>query len=776
MVISELLRAALDDHLAGRLAQAIGRYRQVLEAAPTDIDAHHLLGTALLQTGQAAPAVALITRAIELAAERPGGLGMQHAPLYGNLGNAFQASGRIEAAIESYRKGLALAPQQPELHSNLGNALQERGELAASVDCYRTALSYQPDYPECLFNLGNALSSLKQFPAAIDSYRKAVRLRPAYAEALNNLGNALQAVGRAQEALEALRAAAAADPRSLDIAINLASALAAGGALDAAIASYRRITTDHPNAASAHYNLGNALLAHGDDAAAAESYRRALAADPGYAEAHYNLAKLQQRQGALQAAEDGLRAALAFRPELGGALFDLANLLVDQGRFIEASAQLLRLIDLEPDNPRAHCLLGMALCGEERFEAGIASYRRALALQPVFPAAHYNLGYALADYGQTAVAITAFETAIAQQPNFPEAHRSLGNALQNAGRQADAAARFAQALRLQPLITRPASAAAPAFGVLMLIAPGRGNTPIDYLTRQTPYDSHILLFLSGYRYDIPYLRERTDVVFNLISDVDLGGELLPEIGELLQRLGKPVVNHPDRIAPTDRASIARTLSGLPRAVMPATLRYPRDALVAPAGARDIELELPVLLRPAGAHGGEDLELITELDEIAPLVAGSTHAAFYVTGFVDYRSADGFYRKYRLIFVGGEILPYHLAIADSWKVHYYRTEMVRHAWMRHEEETFLRDPAAVFDSAHFEALQAIRAAVGLEFFGIDCGLDRDGRLVVFEVNASMLVHANDPEPEFAYKRAPVARIKRAFDAMLAAAAGRAGAPS
>jgi tetratricopeptide (TPR) repeat protein len=772
MAISELLRTALEDHLAGRFAEAMARYRQVLEVAPNHIDALYLLGTALLQTGQPVPAVALITRAIELAGEGAGGLGAQHAPLYGNLGNAFQASGQIESAIESYRKGLALAPQLPELHSNLGNALQERGEFAASVECYRTALSFRPDYSECLFNLGNALASLKQFGMAIESYRKAVELRPAYAEALNNLGNALQAVGRAPEAIEALRAAAAADPRSLDIAINLASALAATGKLDVAIASYRRITADHPEAAGAHYNLGNALLAHGDDDAAAESYRRALAAKPDYAEAHYNLAKLQQRRGALQAAEDGFRAALAFRPAFGGVLFDLANLLVDQGRFTEASAQLLHLVDLEPNNPQAHCLLGMALRGEERFDEAVASYRRALELQPIFPAAHYNLGHALADCGQVTAAIAALEAAIAQQPDYPEAHRSLGNALQNAGRDADAAAQFAHALRLQPLITRPASTGAPAFAALLLIAPGRGNTPIDYLTRQTPYDSHILLFLTGHDYDIAYLRDRTDVVFNLVSDVDLGGELLPELGELLRRLGKPVVNHPDRIRPTDRASIARTLSDLPRAVMPPTLRYPRAALITRAGARDIGLEPPLLLRPAGTHGGEDLELITELDQIAPRVIGSAHPAFYVTGFVDYRSADGFFRKYRMIFVGDEILPYHLAIADAWKVHYYRTEMVRHAWMRQEEETFLRDPAAVFDAAHLDALRAIRAAVGLEFFGIDCGLDRDGRLVVFEVNASMLVHANDPEPEFAYKQAPVARIKRAFDAMLAAAAGRA----
>jgi glutathione synthase/RimK-type ligase-like ATP-grasp enzyme len=53
---------------------------------------------------------------------------------------------------------------------------------------------------------------------------------------------------------------------------------------------------------------------------------------------------------------------------------------------------------------------------------------------------------------------------------------------------------------------------------------------------------------------------------------------------------------------------------------------------------------------------------------------------------------------------------------------------------------------------------------LDFCGIDCGATRDGQLVVFEVNASMLVH--EDHGVFAYKRPAVDRIKRAFDAMLA----------
>jgi glutathione synthase/RimK-type ligase-like ATP-grasp enzyme len=56
------------------------------------------------------------------------------------------------------------------------------------------------------------------------------------------------------------------------------------------------------------------------------------------------------------------------------------------------------------------------------------------------------------------------------------------------------------------------------------------------------------------------------------------------------------------------------------------------------------------------------------------------------------------------------------------------------------------------------------ATGLDYGGIDCGLDRDGRIVVFEANASMLVHDEKLE-DFAYKNPYIAKIKTAFDAMV-----------
>ena len=78
---------------------------------------------------------------------------------------------------------------------------------------------------------------------------------------------------------------------------------------------------------------------------------------------------------------------------------------------------------------------------------------------------------------------------------------------------------------------------------------------------------------------------------------------------------------------------------------------------------------------------------------------------------------------------------------------------------------------VFNPGHYQALREIRERIGLDYFGIDCSIDTSGDLLVFEVNASMLVH--DDNAQFPYKDPAVRRIKAAFDAMLAKVA-RAGA--
>ena len=84
----------------------------------------------------------------------------------------------------------------------------------------------------------------------------------------------------------------------------------------------------------------------------------------------------------------------------------------------------------------------------------------------------------------------------------------------------------------------------------------------------------------------------------------------------------------------------------------------------------------------------------------------------------------------------------------------------------EEAAFLNDPTLVFNQRHYRALGEIQQRIGLEYFGIDCAIARDGRLLLFEADAAMLVHGTDPPDLYPYKRAGFDRIQTALMELLA----------
>ena len=223
------------------------------------------------------------------------------------------------------------------------------------------------------------------------------------------------------------------------------------------------------------------------------------------------------------------------------------------------------------------------------------------------------------------------------------------------------------------------------------------------------------------------------------------------------------LNDPGRISHTTRDAITELLSEIPGCRIPDILRLPADKDVA-AAVREAELlfSFPLLVRPAGTHGGDDFEKCADAAALAEYLS-PRKGDHYLIEYIDYASADGHFRKYRFIFVGAKVMPYHLCIGNDWKVHHVSTDMANQPWMQQEEAAFLANPGAVFSQAHYQTLNTIRERIGLDYFGIDCALDGEGNLVVFEVNASMLVHARNEG--FSYKDAYVRAIKDAFDAML-----------
>ncbi len=112
-----------------------------------------------------------------------------YAEAHNSRANILTELGRLEDAVESYRKALDLHPGFAHARNNLGVALRELGRSQDACGCYREALARRPDYPEAHYNLGNALKDLGKVTEAAESYRWALVYRPDYTEAHRRLAD-----------------------------------------------------------------------------------------------------------------------------------------------------------------------------------------------------------------------------------------------------------------------------------------------------------------------------------------------------------------------------------------------------------------------------------------------------------------------------------------------------------------------------------------------------------------------------------------------------------
>jgi predicted TPR repeat methyltransferase len=274
--VSDLLGQAVRLHQQGRLDEAQALYRRVLEAAPRQFDALHLLGVIERQRGQPGRAVELIEDALRV--------DPQQARAHCNLGAALQDLGQADAALDSYETALRLDPRYALAWNNRGNTLRRLGRLPEALDSYERALACQANYPEAWCHRAIVLNDLGRHADAAASAEQALAARPRYADALQALGNALQALERLTEAVEAYDRALAetkAD-RQAEIWCARGAALKKSGALAAALDSYEHALLLRRDYAMAEHYRANTLRALGRREDAIASYLRAreLGADP----------------------------------------------------------------------------------------------------------------------------------------------------------------------------------------------------------------------------------------------------------------------------------------------------------------------------------------------------------------------------------------------------------------------------------------------------------------------------------------------------------------
>ena len=444
---------------------------------------------------------------------------------------------------------------------------------------------------------------------------------------------------------------------------------------------------------------------------------------------------------------------------------------------------------------------------EREFQRAKAKYMAALSRNPMDFAARNDLGLLLWNAGKRKDAFNVFVECLQRHPQSATAHANLAFAFLRAGSLKESRMLYEAALRLDPkhpeakrglaavfaqlgtattdlqqlggsenaLSTIPYRGKGKPVSALLLVSLGIGNVHIEQLLDDRTF---AITKLVVELWDATKPLPEANVVFNAIGDAESGADAL-EIAQRLVADRADVMNAPSRVLRTTREENARRLRDLGGVRTARTERIARSVLAGDGGIQEVAsrgLDFPLLLRAPGHHTGHHFTRVEAPGDLAGAAQELPGDEVYAMEYIDFRSPDGKFRKFRVMFVGGQLYPLHLAISQDWKVHYFSAQMADFPEHRAEDEAFLGDMRGFLGEGPAAALDRISKALGLDYAGIDFALDPDGNVIVFESNATMVIVNPDDDERWDYRQLPVRRVAAAARAIFLARATSATQPS
>jgi aromatic-L-amino-acid/L-tryptophan decarboxylase len=454
-------------------------------------------------------------------------------------------------------------------------------------------------------------------------------------------------------------------------------------------------------------------------------------------------------------------------------------LLSRLGRLVDARNDYIKVLEREPNHQAALSNLGCVLFASGQREAARIAYNEAVTRHPHDPISRVNLGNLLLEkseqlivHGRAQEALQLkrdarehFERALQVRPDYERAHEGLSYALAELGETQKASWHRRKAFQNRSIIPLAYRGDGTPVPVLQLVSTTGGNVPLPRFLDDRVFQRFVVL-PEFYDANTPLPEHR--LVINAIGDAELSSAALTASQSVIDRSNAPVINSPAAVLATGRGANAKRLSSVPGLVTAITVTLPREELsesAAPATLAHHGLEFPLLLRAPGFHTGLHFVQLETLEGLPKALAEIPGQEIIVIQYLDARKPDGRTRKYRVMMIDGELYPLHCAISSHWKIHYFTAEMADNPANRAEDEAFLENMAGVLGPVAMSALREIQSRLGLDYGGIDFGLNAKGEVLLFEANATMAVVPPDADARWDYRRPAYNRVYAAVHKML-----------
>lgn len=200
-------------------------------------------------------------------------------------GDALLKAKRYDDAIAQYKAAIARADRPPlTAYLNLGSANYEKEDLPAAIEAFRKAIAIKPNDYRGHYNLAEVLYVSGKYSESEAEYRRVIALVPqglVNTQAKYFLGLALHKQGRRDEAIVEYRAA---------------------------------IERSGGKHAEAHYNLGIALVERKEYVEAEREFRISIEQDRTFALAYFNLAATLEHQRRFGEAIEAYETYLTLAP------------------------------------------------------------------------------------------------------------------------------------------------------------------------------------------------------------------------------------------------------------------------------------------------------------------------------------------------------------------------------------------------------------------------------------------------------------------------------
>jgi tetratricopeptide (TPR) repeat protein len=155
--------------------------------------------------------------------------------MHNNYGEVLKHSGRLDEAIDNFRRALAIRPMWIDVHDKLACALQDKGLDAEAAAEFELVLRAKPDKIDTRNSFGVALVQIKQYDKAIEQFTRVLTEDPCRVSALNNLYKVGVENGKIDKVKDVIWRLQVKDPNNFEFCQKAGLIYGIQGNIDAAI-------------------------------------------------------------------------------------------------------------------------------------------------------------------------------------------------------------------------------------------------------------------------------------------------------------------------------------------------------------------------------------------------------------------------------------------------------------------------------------------------------------------------------------------------------------